>query len=166
MRKYFIVFALTVVIAVQASSQAKPSDIQFRLAGSYEQSGDFESAVKLYESIYARDSSNMVVFEALRRDYMQLKMYDNAIALLERMIRKMPDNISLLSNLASVYMLKSDELKADATWERAIGVDPKHEVTYRLVGSEMLLTRQFERAIIVYKRGRVACGDPALFTAD
>ncbi len=166
MRNYFIVFALTVVVASQASSQANPADMQFRLAESYEQSGDFEPAVKLYESIYARDSSNMVVFEALRRDYMQLKWYDNAIALLERMIRKMPDNITLLSSLASVYILRSDEPKADAIWERAIGADPKHDVTYRLVGSAMLQTRQFERAINVYKRGRVACGDPALFAAD
>src|ERR1041385_4125445 len=109
MRNFFVLFALTAAIASQARSQANPSDMQFRLAESYEQSGDFESAVKIYQSIYAKDSSNMVVFEALRRDYMQLKRYDNAIALLERMIRKMPDNVTLLSSLASVYLLRSDE---------------------------------------------------------
>ena len=166
MRNFFVLFALTAAIASQARSQANPSDMQFRLAESYEQSGDFESAVKIYQSIYARDSSNMVVFEALRRDYMQLKWYDNAIALLERMIRKMPDNVTLLSSLASVYLLRSDEPRADAIWERAINADPKHEVTYRMVGSSMLQTRQFERAIKVYRRGRVACGDPALFASD
>jgi tetratricopeptide (TPR) repeat protein len=170
MRKFLLVFALTVAVTglarAQQAPQAKAADIQFRLAESYEQSGDFESAVRIYESLYGKDSSNMVVFEALRRDYMQLKLYDKAITLLERFIRKMPDNISLLSELASVHMLKSDEPKADAIWERAIGVDPKHEITYRLVGSSMLQSRQFERAINVYKRGRIACGDPALFTPD
>jgi tetratricopeptide (TPR) repeat protein len=166
MNKFLLIALLAAAVALPVAAQTKAIDMRFRLAESYEQSGDYETAVKIYESLYARDSSNMVLFECLRRDYLQLKRYDDAISLLQSLIRKMPDNTNLLSLLASVYMLKSDEPKADSIWERAIAVDPKHETTYRFVGSSMVQSRQFDRAASVYKRGRIAVGDPQLFTSD
>ncbi len=166
MNKILLIAVLTAAASAPALSQTKATDMRFRLAESYEQSGDFETAVKIYESLYAKDSSSMIIFECLRRDYLQLKRYDNAVSLLQYVIHKMPDNISLLSELASVYMLKSEEAKADSVWEKAIAVDTKHETTYRLVGSSMVQSRQFDRAASVYKRGRVAVGDAQLFTSD
>src|SRR5690349_10473276 len=138
MNKFLLIALLAAASALPVAAQTKATDMRFRLAESYEQSGDYETAVKIYESLYARDSSNMVIFECLRRDYLQLKRYDDAISLLQSLIHRMPDNTNLLSLLASVYMLKSDEPKADSIWEKAIAVDPKHETTYRFVGSSMV----------------------------
>lgn len=166
MSKFFFIVILSVAAAAQAIPQARAGDIRLRLAESYEQSGDFESALKIYQSLYGQDSSNLVLFEALRRDYLQLKMYDNTISLMEQMLGRMPGDINLMSQLASVYVLKSDEAKADSMWERAIAIDPKRETTFRFVGSAMLQCRQFDRAINIYKRGRIACADPKLFTPD
>jgi tetratricopeptide (TPR) repeat protein len=154
------------VWTAQTLSQGRTADIKQRLAESYERSGDMEMAVKLYQEVYSRDSSNLAVFEALRRNYLQLKMHDKAVALFEGYLARNPRDINMLSQLAAVYILKSDETKANEIWERAIAVDPGHEVTYRFVGSAMLQSRQFERAINIYLRGRTACGDTKLFTGD
>ncbi len=149
-----------------AAAQNRPSDIKFKLAQSYERAGDYETAVKLYEEAFAKDSTSPVIYDALRRNYQQLKRYDEAITLMKRWLRKNPNDPGLLSQLGSVYILKSDEQKAFEMWDRAIALNPKSEMSYRIVGSAMLQSRLFDRTIDLYKRGRTACGNQALFTSD
>ncbi len=158
---------LFVILAPFAAfSQSREPDIRFRLAQSYEQSGDFESASKLYEQVLAKDSTNYLVLEALHRDYIQLKKYDAAIDLVTHLLQRSPNDILWISRLGGLYNLKADDKKANAAWDRAIAVDPSHESTYRAVASSMMESRLFDRAIDIYQRGRVACKNPALFTTD
>src|SRR6266704_764485 len=82
-----------------AWGQRVDSDIKFRLAQSYERSGDVESAVKIYQDLFARDSTSAVVFDALRRGYVQLKRYDELITLLNRMLKRSPKDIALRTAL-------------------------------------------------------------------
>jgi tetratricopeptide (TPR) repeat protein len=157
---------LTLLACAAASPQAKEPDIKFRLAQSYEQSGDFESASKLYEELLAKDPANFLVIDALHRDYIQLKKYDAAIALVTAVIQRSPNDILWLSRLGTLYNYKADDAKATAAWNRAIQVDPTHESTYRGVASAMMEARLFDRAIDIYLRGRTACKNPALFQND
>jgi len=152
--------------ACAASAQVADSDVKYRLGQSYERSGDFESAARLYEEVFRRDSANMLLFDALRRSYLQLKRYDDCVALMERILRRIPNDVSILAQLGSVYILKSDEKSAGAVWERALAVDPKSEMTYRTVAGAVVASRLFDRAIGLYLRGRAAVGDPNLFAFD
>ena len=88
----FLAVTLTLASSLLCCSQLKDNDIKFRLAQSYERGGDIESALKIYSELYAKDSTNVVYFEALRRDYLQLKRYDDVIALFQRAValRAMP----------------------------------------------------------------------------
>ena len=147
-------------------AQNRDVDVKYRLAQSYERSGDLESAAKIYEELYKKDSTNVVLADALRRAYLQLKRYDDVIVLLNHILRRSPNDIVTLSQLGSAYVFASKEKKAFETWEQAIAVDPKHDGTYRLVANAMSENRMFDHAIEVFKRGRVACGDSNLFTLD
>mgnify|MGYP001438166782 CR=1 FL=1 len=149
-----------------AEAQNRQSDIKFKLAQSYERAGDFETAVTLYEEAFSKDSSSPVIYDALRRNYQQLKRYDEAVALMRRWLRKNPNDPGLISQLGSIYILKSDEQKAFEMWDRAIALNPKSEMNYRIVGSAMLQSRLFDRTIDLYKRGRTACNNQTLFTSD
>src|SRR5437867_4338374 len=71
---------VSICICVSPAQQTN-TDVRFRLAQSYERSGDYESALKLYNEMYAKDSSNVVIFESLRRNYLLLKRYDDVITL-------------------------------------------------------------------------------------
>jgi tetratricopeptide (TPR) repeat protein len=152
--------------ACAASAQVADTDVKYRLGQSYERSGDFESAARLYEEVFRRDSANMLLFDALRRSYLQLKRYDDCVALMEHVLRRIPNDVSILAQLGSVYILKSDEKSAGAVWERALAVDPKSEMTYRTVAGAVVASRLFDRAIGLYQRGRAAVGDPNLFAFD
>ncbi|MBI1803315.1 MAG: tetratricopeptide repeat protein [Ignavibacteriae bacterium] len=165
----FLVSCLTVCSPFTATAQPPKRgaiDVRLRLAQSYERTGDFEAALKLYQELYKQDSTNYLVGDALRRTYLQLKRYDDAIALLEKIIRFSPNDVNMIAQLGAMHYLKSDEQKAAETWERAIALSPKQPSTYTLVASSVTQSRLFDRAIAIYHRGRAACSDPTLFTVD
>jgi tetratricopeptide (TPR) repeat protein len=164
MIKRFIFFLL--FFCLSANAQNRDSDIKFRLAQSYERSNNFESAVKIYEELYTKDSSNVVLLEALRRVYIQLKRYDDAIYLLQARLGKTPNDITLFAQIGSLYARKSDEQKSKEIWDQAITIEPNQEGTYRIIASAMIENRLFDRAIETYQRGRTECGNTSLFIMD
>jgi cellulose synthase operon protein C len=157
---------LLFAVAGIAVGQVRPSDIKFRLAQSYERAGDLETAVQVLREIAVQDSFNIVVNDALRRDLVQLKRYDEALGIADRMLRRSPSDLSLLSEKGTILFLKSDRDGAMAVWQHALAIGPKNESTYRIVGGAMVQNRLFDQAVEVYLRGRKELNDPLLFTID
>ncbi|MBI4810354.1 MAG: tetratricopeptide repeat protein [Ignavibacteriales bacterium] len=163
---FSLIFLSIACTSFLGAQQRAASEVKFKLAQSYERSGDFETAAKLYEESFSKDSANNVIFDALKRMYLQLKRYDDAIRLIEYWLQAHPNDIGLLAQLGSAYVLNSDEPKAFQLWDRAIALAPKNEVTYRIVCVAVTQSRLFDRAIELYKRGRIACSNPILFTTE
>jgi tetratricopeptide (TPR) repeat protein len=167
MKIYYCSLVLSLLTATIGNAQQRgDADIKFKLAQSHERAGNYEAAVKLYEELYANDSQNSVLFESLKKIYLQLKRNDDAIVLIEKRLSTIPQDIGLIAQLGSIYLRNSNEPKAILSWERAIAVNPTSETTYKIVASSMIESRTFERAIETYKRGRDACKNPSLFTSD
>lgn len=165
LRQIITVFVIGIFPYILAA-QMRDADIKFRLAQSHERGGNYEAAVKLYEELYAKDSLNYGIFDALKRCYLQLKQNEDAIRLIERRLLFTPNDIGLMAELGSIYLRAMDERRAYDVWERAIAINPKNETTYRIVASAMIESRAIERAVLTYKRGRESCGNPNLFTSD
>jgi len=157
-----LVLFWTATLTAQTADQA----VKFRLAQTYEQAGDFEKAARVYEELLAREPSNFVYFDGLQRMYMQLKRYDKAIILLKDRLSMNPGDVNLLGILGSVYYKAGNEKEAEAFWEKAIAVDPTNQNVYRIIASIELENRLLDKAADVYRRARVACNDPSLFTTD
>ncbi len=164
--RFTIFFALVVLGSTAGFAQQKDADIKLRLAQSYERGGSYETATTLYEEVYAKDSLNYMVFDALRRMYLQLKKYDDAVNLVQARLRKIPNDPVTISQLGTIYLRASKEKEAFDAWDRAIAVGPPSETTYRIVGDAMVEDRMFDRAITLYKRARTVLNDPGLFTID
>lgn len=161
-RFFFPLILLCSVSLAQTTDQAT----RFRLAQSYEQGGDLENAVKLYQQLYSSDSSNYVYFESVRRTLQQLKRYDEAAQLIQRRLGSSPDDVNLRAMLGSVYYKAGKEQEAFAEWDRTLGIQPANANVYRAVANIMLENRLLDKAAEVFRRARVACKDPNLFTVD
>ena len=61
--------------------------MKLSLAQSYEQAGDFDSALKIYETLYEADPQNMNYINALYRVYTQTKNYAALVNVLEKRIK-------------------------------------------------------------------------------
>ena len=157
---------LLLAIPVFLSAQTIDTNSRFRLAQSYEQGGDFENAVKLYKELLVVDPSNYAIFDGLRRSYIQLKRYDEAIGLIQQRLNSAPQDINLLCLLGSAQYQSGKEKEAYISWDRAVAADRTNANVYRLVANSLLENRLLEKAAELYRRGRKEIGDQNLFTLD
>ncbi len=150
----------------RVAAQSPDTNNRYRLAQSYEQGGDFENAAKLYRELLLADPANYVFFDGLRRSYFQLKRYDDAIILIRQRLISNPRDLNLLCHLGSAQYQSGQEREASASWEQATEVDPKNANVYRIVANTLIENRLLEKTAELYRRARVACNDPNLFTLE
>jgi tetratricopeptide (TPR) repeat protein len=161
-----IVLLLLVCFASSLHAQDENAEFQLRLAQSYQQNGEWEQSVALYKKLYDAEPNNFVYFDGLQRGYLRLRAYDKAINLVEQRLKSQPMDTGLLASLGGIYYESGSEQKADSVWNRLIGTDPKNIGLYRVVASQMMEHRLFEKAVSTYLAGRTASGNTNAFTDE
>jgi tetratricopeptide (TPR) repeat protein len=164
-----LILLLTMPLFVFKSTQAQesPDDAnKLRLAQSFERSGEYQRAAGLYEELYRRSPLNFVLFDGLHRMYMQLKKYDDAIALVQTRLERQPTDLVLLSTLGEDYLRAGKETEAHEAWERALASDKKNPNVYRYISNVLLQNRLFSQAADVLLRGRRTIGKESLFATE
>ncbi len=136
------------------------------LAQSFEQAGDYDKAISLFEEIYSIQPQNYQVFESLNRVYIQSKKYDKSISLIESKIKLNPKDVNLFGMLGSTYFLKGDEKKAFEVWEDGIKTAPDNQMHYRVIANFAMQRRAFDKAIDYLKRGKSIAQNPDIFSYD
>ncbi len=158
---FTLLFATCLVFTQQRSLEVK-----FRIAQNYEAIGEWESAVKIYEEIYAADSTNFLYFDALLRCYDQLKKYNDAKRLIKAKLQRQPNDVNLLSKLGKVYARSGEIKEAENVWQGIIDANPNNISVYSLVANAMIESRFFESALKVYERGRKISKVESMFAAE
>jgi len=164
-----LILLLTMPLFFFKSTQAQenPDDAnKLRLAQSLERSGEYQRAAGLYEELYRRSPLNFVLFDGLHRMYMQLKKYDDAIALVQTRLERQPTDLVLLSTLGEDYLRAGKETEAHEAWERALASDKKNPNVYRYISNVLLQNRRFQEATDVLLRGRKIIGKQNLFATE
>lgn len=146
-------------------SQEQSQNI-LRLAQAFEQQQEYERALQLYSDLFVKDTANYVYFDALRRMYVQLKRYDEAIVLSVRRLRSTPLDFTLQSNIGSLFSMAGKEQKADSVWNMVLHSANKNQMIFRAVANEQANLRLFDRAIATYLRGRNESGDQYIFANE
>lgn len=136
------------------------------LAQSFEQAGDFDKAIDLYEEIFSIQPHNYQVFESLNRVYLQAKKYDKSIKLIESKIKANASDVNLYGLLGSTYYLKGDEKKAFDIWEEGIKIAPENSMHYRIIANFAIQRRSFDKAVEYLKRGKSISQNPDIFSYD
>lgn len=113
-----------------------------------------------------REPSNYIYFDGLHRMCMQLKKYDEAVKLIQYRLTMLPADFTLYGMLGTAHYRAGRETQAQEAWERALALNPAKEQSYRVIASVLIENRLLERAAGVYRRGRIACNDPFLFTIE
>lgn len=137
-----------------------------RLAQAFEQQQEYEKALQMYGDLFAKDTANYVYFDALRRMYVQLKRYEEAIAVSMRRLRSTPYDFTLQSNIGSLFSMAGKEQKADSVWNTLLQSANKNQMIFRAVANEQANQRLFEKAIETYLRGRKESGDQYIFANE
>jgi tetratricopeptide (TPR) repeat protein len=165
-RRYIFVFISFLLAASALHAQGIDAIQKLKLAQSFEQSGEWELAIPLYEDLLRTEPGNYVYFDGLRRSYAQMRMYEKAIALVERKLEAQPFDVVLLSSLGGLYYDSGSERIADSLWSVVVKLDPKNAGLYRVVASQMMEHRLYEKAAALYRAGRTATGNETMFADD
>lgn len=138
---------------------------QFRMADSFLQSGEYEKAIGILESLYEQSPENASFYRKLKDAYESVKRYEDAVQLLEDRIDGDPSP-HVLSEKARLLYQMGDEEAANEHWERALALAPNRRSTYRIVYQTLMDLRRFGRAIEVLQRAREHLNDEALFRME
>ncbi len=147
-------------------AQAPGDQNIFRLAQAFEQQGEYERALQLYRDLYAKDSNNYSYFDALRRMYVQVKQYDEAIQVSVRRLRTIPFDFTLQANIGTLYAMAGMQVEAESVWNSILQSSNKNQMFYRAVANEQANQRLFDKAIATYIRGRKDLGDEFVFANE
>jgi tetratricopeptide (TPR) repeat protein len=151
---------------VSLHAQENDAALKLRLAQSFEQAGELDRAIELYEGLYRSDPNNYVYFDGLRRVYTQQRRYSSAITLIEERLKSQPTDIALRASLGGVFYESGSERSADSIWNEIIRTDPKNIGLYRLVAAQMMEHRLYEQAVKIYLEGRRASGNTGAFADE
>ncbi len=154
------------MFALAEPAMAVLQDMQQRMitAQKLEQSGNLNEAKILYEDLYRENPDNLVIFNRLKDLCIKTGDYQQAEALVETRLMKMPQDPGLTAFLGQIVMKMGDEDKAKKIWKDILERYPKQTAVYQTVASAMISERLFDEAIEVYREGREKIGKKDLFT--
>ncbi len=136
---------------------------KYKLARSFEQSGDYENASRLYLELYQADKSNKEYFDSYVR---VMQAQDKNIELLDFVeqhlkISKTYGNYILYGEL---LWLAGRHEEAEAAWEKALELGERYQSAYEELANTQINLRLFKKAIDTYLLARKNLDAPEIFS--
>ena len=139
---------------------------KLRLAQGFEESGEWERAVPLYEYLCTLEPNNFLFLDGLQRSYTQIKEYDKAIQVIRKWLIVQPRDVNKMTTLGGLYYDSGAEEAADSVWKLVIATEPQSMQLYRIVANEKLEHRLYDQSIRTYLDGRAASKNDAEFADE
>ncbi len=136
------------------------------LAKNYEDDGLYEKAVPIYEDLYNKDPTNIVILDRLKNVYRVLGQHDALTRVISVQLRSDTLNTVLLCELADVLYKWKKIPEAQNTIQRIINLDAASENTYRLVATILMGNRRFDEVEKVYLSARRNLANEKLFILE
>lgn len=166
MRRYNLSFILLLLLLLPVlKAQSGDETNRYMLAQSFEQSGEHEKAMKLYEALYTQSPGNVMYLLGYNRALVQLKKYDASEKVLRNEVRKNPSDVNLLTLLGKTLFLMGRENETFALWREYLNGNPQQNL-FRHFSNASLELRAFDKAIEFLETGRRTSPDKLLFTMD
>jgi tetratricopeptide (TPR) repeat protein len=163
--KIFILFllflGLTALLTTDTAAQGYLSQ-KYKLARSFEQSGDFVNAARLYLELYEADKKNENYFVGYIRTMKEQNQYSQLIPFAEKHTAKYPISAHY-TLLGELYWRKGQAEKADEVWQKAVETEKYSQNTYANLAITQISLRLFQKAIDTYNLARKNLDTPDIF---
>ena len=175
--RIILVCVLLILVPVASSSKQgpKPQNIltafqqninpseDLARARQFEQVGQYEQAVSLYERVLIVSHMNAQALSALPRLYIRLQRYDRAIVLLQQQVQRSPKNVVYRRMLADVLFKTNQGAEAQQQCQAILDLYPNNESMIRLVASIYSGHGLYDDAVRTYRHGRTTLNNPDAF---
>ncbi len=141
-----------------AQPEISDEDRLYKMAQSYETSGDLPSAARIYQELLEIDPDSRSYFDGLQRVWLQLGRFDALAPIVEKRLERYADDVDLLILHAELLQRAGNASEADAAWAKALEVGGRDVDTYIKVGQSQMQLRLFDKAVGVYELARKRFG--------
>lgn len=160
-----IIITVIVVLLVSVTVPLAAQGGRAAVAMSYEQSGDYRSAARLWQSLYDEDPKSEEYFGGVCRT---LKALDNMQSLKDIVEKRLLTirSVSTLTVYGQLQWKSGREDDADQAWNEALKKAAPTERAYLEMAKAQLEVRAVTKAIETLERGRAAMRKPEVFADD
>lgn len=164
MRTIVCSFCILVCAYVCAPAQQEVLSESFKLAQTYERSGDMRNASRLYQELSGKRPNEQRYFDGVVRTLMSLQQFPSLLPVIEQRMQANPTfDLSILE--AQVAWRAGDQAHADRAWEVAIRLGKEdEETTYAMIAESQAGLLLFQRAIASYVKARAASAVPTSYS--
>jgi tetratricopeptide (TPR) repeat protein len=159
-----ITFLFLVAAAMGLAQTPQQNAARLRLAQDFERMGQFERAAEIYAALFNADPRNSGYYFGLKRALLQLRRYDELVAVINRRLEFI-DDINARVDLADVDFKRGQTAKAHAAWQELLQRYP-HAGTYGLVANALVENRAYDEALQIYLQARQKLNTPSLFMIE
>ncbi len=162
--RIFVWAAICVLLATTARAQ-NTNEQKFKLAESFEKSGDYKGALRLYAELAESNILNENYFNAAVRSAKALNEFTEIIPLIEKRL-KTRENVGVRALYAEMLWRTGSSEQADAEWAKALAQARKDQKSYSDIAETQIAVKQYAKAIQTYEKGRDALGSRDLFADE
>jgi tetratricopeptide (TPR) repeat protein len=159
-----IIYKLTLSLVLVYALAAQPAlENQYKMAESFEKSGDMKNAARIYEEILKADPKNYMYFKGLARSMKATNQFSALLPYIEQQLtfNKYPETYIIYGEV----LWRSGKVKeAGIAWDQAIEAEPNSETVYDELSNTQINMMLFEKAIATLLKSRVVFDNDLLFT--
>ncbi len=114
--------------------------------------GNLPKAIELLKQAIEMDPDSLYLKRELATVYLQNKDDDNALKVLESILKDHPDDTRSLIIYGGINQVRKNRQAAIDAYERVIATDPKQEKVYQLLGGLYLEAENFDQAERIFNQ--------------
>ena len=157
-----LTFTLIAWTGLRGQPKISDEDRLYKLALSYEASGDLPGAARTYQELLKSDPDSRNYFEGLKRVWLQLGRFDALAPVVAERLVRFGNDVDLLILHAELLHRSGKGGEADNAWKSALSVGAKDVDSYIKVGQSQMGLRLFDKAVAVYEQARQRFGRNSL----
>lgn len=160
----------------RAIAQTDTEQRKFRLAESYEQSGDFKNAARIFQELYDGNRRQPAYFDGVARTLTALNQPAALLPLVEEQIQIQTQILTQpgqAARMVELHAMKGDlywkigkTSQAEAAWKQGLSYAPTQQQTYTVIARSEASNRAFDLAIATLQQARTQLAAPTVFSDE
>jgi len=123
------------------------TDIEFRLADAYTDSGDYQKSAELYAKLLEKNPEAPLVRERLAANYIRADQKEKAVAVLEDIIKREPSAYAIYNDLGQLYEELNKTEKAISYYLQSLVIKPNQPENYAQITALQLDSKEVDEAL-------------------
>lgn len=155
-------FLLLLIVCCLSSTMWAQDNVEEALAYQYYQQADYEKAASILEKLFNRTKSDNY-FDLYYTSLLKIKKYDEAEALVKKLIKQSPQKLNYQIALGRVYQENGKTADANKIYYAAIQNVPKNEFQIRDLANSFYRFEAYDMAVNTFLQGRKLLNDEQVF---